>query len=264
MSQSKELRLLSGERNTHCDQLKDSYVEKTQRLDDEDVSGLRTFIGLRQAQETPLDVSRSRDKTDHDVIRQNHKFLWNQEDVPDTWGARLAKKYYDKLFKEYCICDLTYYKYNKVALRWRTEKEVIVGKGQFECGSKTCQEKENLRSWELNFGYIEHGEKKNALVKLRLCPECSVKLNYRSQKREVKRRKSLKRLDTNSESNNDVPTVSSNIELNKERDSNLAEIQSSENTDADKSENIWKEKPTEDIEKTREKEFEEYLADLLM
>lgn len=51
-------------------------------------------------------------------------------------------------------------------MRWRTEKEVIVGKGQFECGSKTCKEKENLRSWELNFGYVEHGEKKNALVKL--------------------------------------------------------------------------------------------------
>jgi len=51
-------------------------------------------------------------------------------------------------------------------LRWRTEKEVVVGKGQFECGSKTCKEKDNLRSWEINFGYIEHNEKKNALVKL--------------------------------------------------------------------------------------------------
>ncbi|TGZ37727.1 Protein FRA10AC1-like protein, partial [Temnothorax longispinosus] len=207
----------------------------------------------------------SRDKTDYDVIRENHKFLWEQEDIPDTWGAKLAKKYYDKLFKEYCICDLTYYKHNKVALRWRTEKEVIVGKGQFECGSKTCKEKENLRSWELNFGYVEHGEKKNALVKLRLCPECSVKLNYRSQKREVKRGKSLKRLDTNSESNNDVATVSSTLESDNraEIDSRSAEIQSSENTDTNES-NIWKEKPTEDAEKTREKEFEEYLADLLI
>ncbi|XP_011866694.1 PREDICTED: protein FRA10AC1 homolog [Vollenhovia emeryi] len=207
----------------------------------------------------------SRDKTDHDVIRENHKFLWDQEkDVPDTWGAKLAKKYYDKLFKEYCICDLMYYKYNKVALRWRTEKEVIVGKGQFECGSKTCGEKEDLRSWELNFGYVEHGEKKNALVKLRLCPECSVKLNYRSQKREVKRGKALKRLDVYSESNN-VPTASSNPESdnNAEIDSSSAEIQSIENTGANES-NIWKEKPTEDVEKTREKEFEEYLADLLM
>lgn len=60
-------------------------------------------------------VLRSRDKTDYDVIRENHKFLWDQEkDIPDTWGAKLAKKYYDKLFKEYCICNLTYYKHNKV------------------------------------------------------------------------------------------------------------------------------------------------------
>lgn len=51
-------------------------------------------------------------------------------------------------------------------MRWRIEKEVIVGKGQFECGNKKCNEKENLRSWEVNFGYVEHGEKKNALVKL--------------------------------------------------------------------------------------------------
>jgi len=29
-------------------------------------------------------------------------------------GKRLAKKYYDKLFKEYCIADLTRYKENKV------------------------------------------------------------------------------------------------------------------------------------------------------
>lgn len=109
--------------------------------------------------------------------------------MPDSWGAQLAKKYYDKLFKEYCIADLTYYKQNKVhhyvwcilnfsyqqilhvnikqvALRWRTEKEVIIGKGQFECGNKKCKEKEGLKSWEVNFGYIEHEEKKNALVKL--------------------------------------------------------------------------------------------------
>ena len=40
--------------------------------------------------------------------------------------------------------------------------------GQFECGAKRCTEREGLRSWEVNFAYVEHGEKKNALVKLRM------------------------------------------------------------------------------------------------
>ncbi|XP_012226714.1 protein FRA10AC1 homolog [Linepithema humile] len=226
---------------------------------------INDYLTLYGQSVSSLKRDTSRDKTDYDVIRENHKFLWDQDDTPDTWGAKLAKKYYDKLFKEYCICDLTYYKYNKVALRWRTEKEVIAGKGQFECGSKTCMEKENLRSWELNFGYEEHGEKKNALVKLRLCPECSVKLNYCSQKREVKRKKSLKRLGTNSENNDGISATSSNQDSDNkaETDSNPLETQTTESVDTDQS-NVWKEKPIEDVDKSREKEFEEYLADLLM
>ncbi|XP_032101390.1 protein FRA10AC1 isoform X3 [Sapajus apella] len=108
------------------------------------------------------------DKTDMDVIRENHRFLWNEEDEMDmTWEKRLAKKYYDKLFKEYCIADLSKYKENKFGFRWRVEKEVISGKGQFVCGNKYCDKKEGLKSWEVNFGYTEHGEKRNALVKLR-------------------------------------------------------------------------------------------------
>jgi hypothetical protein len=34
----------------------------------------------------------------------------------------------------------------------------------------------SLRSWEVNFGYVEHGEKKNALVKLSRC-NCSINQN---------------------------------------------------------------------------------------
>ncbi|NXD75530.1 F10C1 protein, partial [Halcyon senegalensis] len=123
--------------------------------------------------------SGANDKTDLDVIRENHRFLWYEDDETDmNWEKRLAKKYYDKLFKEYCIADLSRYKENKFGFRWRHEKEVISGKGQFSCGNKHCDEKEGLKSWEVNFGYVEHGEKRNALVKLRLCPECSYKLNF--------------------------------------------------------------------------------------
>ena len=57
------------------------------------------------------------DRRDIDVIRENHRFLWEAEDEAGadvTWGRRLARKYYDKLFKEYAICDLRRYQENKV------------------------------------------------------------------------------------------------------------------------------------------------------
>lgn len=82
----------------------------------------------------------------------------------------------------------------------------------------------------------------------------------------MKRKKSLKRLGTNPESNNDTSIASDNRESDNKADTNLnpAVTQTNiENTDTDES-NIWKEKPAQDMEKTREKEFEEYLADLLM
>lgn len=58
----------------------------------------------------------SKDRTDIDVLKANHRFLWD-DSTPDTWESQFAKKYYDKLFKEYCIADLTYYKENKVKSR---------------------------------------------------------------------------------------------------------------------------------------------------
>lgn len=94
------------------------------------------------------------------------KFIWNEEDKPQTWEERLAKKYYDKLFREYCICDLSRYKENKIANRFRIEKEIVLGKGQFVCAEKSCKVEADLRTWEVNFAYTEAGEKKNALVKI--------------------------------------------------------------------------------------------------
>lgn len=73
-------------------------------------------------------------------------------------------------------------------MRWRIEKEVFSGKGQFICGNKTCDKREGLKSYEVNFAYVEGGEQKNALVKLRLCPECAVMLNYYNDKKSKKRK----------------------------------------------------------------------------
>lgn len=44
--------------------------------------------------------------------------------------------------------------------------------GQFFCGNKRCENKEGLKSWEVNFAYVEHEEKRNALLKLRKCQSC--------------------------------------------------------------------------------------------
>lgn len=47
-------------------------------------------------------------------MRDNHRFIWTDDDDADTWEKQMSKKYYDKLFKEYCICDLSFYKQAKV------------------------------------------------------------------------------------------------------------------------------------------------------
>lgn len=94
---------------------------------------------------------------------------------------KLAKRYWDRLYKEYAIADLSRFKEKKLGMRWRSEKEVISGKGQFVCGAVHCKSVEFLRSWEVDFAYKERGEKRNALVKVRLCPVCSAKLNYHKQ-----------------------------------------------------------------------------------
>ncbi|KAF3604706.1 hypothetical protein F2Q69_00034649 [Brassica cretica] len=88
-------------------------------------------------------------KTDHDTLREGYRFIRSEEDdLNPSWEQRLVKRYYDKLFKEYCIADMSRYKTGQMGLRWRTEKEVMSGKGQFMCGSKQCHEIEGLASYE--------------------------------------------------------------------------------------------------------------------
>jgi len=133
-------------------------------------------------------------QTEYDILKKEFKFIRNEEDNDDsTWEKRIAKKYYDKLYKEYCLANLVYYKEGKIALRWRIERELISGKGQFICGNVDCSETENLHSWEVNFAYKEDNQKKNALVKLRLCPKCSYKLNYKKIKQLKNKEKEEKR-----------------------------------------------------------------------
>ncbi|KAI3364830.1 hypothetical protein L3Q82_001016 [Scortum barcoo] len=90
------------------------------------------------------EVDRAKDKTDLDVLRENHRFLWRDEDEDDmTWEKELAKKYYDKLFKEYCIADLSRYKENKDI--FIKEKTVFASRKEVKSQKKTKRlSEENL------------------------------------------------------------------------------------------------------------------------
>lgn len=91
-------------------------------------------------------------RTDMDVLREHHQFIredGGSVDLDAPWEERLAAKYYQTIIKEYAVVDLSRYKEMKVGLRWRTEPEVIAGKGQFECGSLSCTERFGLQSFEV-------------------------------------------------------------------------------------------------------------------
>ncbi|KAG9267335.1 protein FRA10AC1 [Astyanax mexicanus] len=224
----------------------------------------------------------AKDKNDLDVVKENHRFLWRDEDEEDmTWEKELAKKYYDKLFKEYCIADLSRYKENKFGFRWRIETEVVSGKGQFLCGNKRCEKQEGLKSWEVNFAYVEHGEKRNALVKLRLCPECSFKLNYHHKRKEVKVQKKkhrskedkgvkLQEKESSSHSKKLKKKKRKHKNKNKEysssssEDSLESESESEKEGEGPSESEHWKGPAPSVEEKSREQEFDEYFEDMFL
>lgn len=117
-------------------------------------------------------------KSATEQLRESYRFIRTAEDdAKDDAQTQMARRYYAKLFREYCLADLTRYKENKIGMRWRTSREVVAGKGQFVCGNKACSATKGLKSYEINFVYKEQGVLKQALVKLRVCPECAKKIN---------------------------------------------------------------------------------------
>lgn len=61
---------------------------------------------------------------------------------------------------------------------WRRQRDTRVARGQFSCGCLGCESRDALESYELNFAFVEAGERRAALVKVRACPGCAVKLFY--------------------------------------------------------------------------------------
>ncbi|GAA5992725.1 hypothetical protein JCM10908_006899 [Rhodotorula pacifica] len=160
--------------------------------------------------------AKPRSRHDLDVLRERHQFVRDSRVDPATlsWEDQLASKFYDSLFKEYAVVNLKHYKTGAVALRWRTEDEVLSGIGHLTCGSLRCQFHEpsssildslanpdpdpdsetplvetRLEELEMPFGYMEEGVKKTALVKVVLCRECGKKLRYGKEKAKEEREK---------------------------------------------------------------------------
>jgi len=142
------------------------------------------YGGKRKLEEQAKKEKNKRYITDEDINRENYRFVRTEaDDAADTYEARLAQKYYSKLFREYCLADMSFYKEGKMGLRWRTQEEVINGKGQFVCGNLKCDNDGELRSHQVNFAYLEHGVRKSTQVKLRVCNKCAYKLNYKKIKK---------------------------------------------------------------------------------
>ncbi|KAJ3273857.1 hypothetical protein HDV01_003835 [Terramyces sp. JEL0728] len=198
-------------------------------------------------------ITKEKSLSEVQILKKNHQFL--REDESETWEERLAEKYYNKLFKEYCLGDFSRYKTGAIGLRWRTEKECISGKGQFICGNLGC-ENDELKSWEVNFAYMEKGEKKNVLVKIRLCPDCSDLLNYKK----LKDAKKLDRMELK-DSERKRKIKEEEEERKKSKQEHPEEPVDAEEQNG----NIWSAPIKEPEEgKSKEEEMDEYLRELFV
>ena len=139
----------------------------------------------------------SSEQSESSILASHFQFVRDddadEKDFNHDYRVRMARKYYDRLFKEYAIVDLSEYKSGRIGMRWRVEREVIQGKGQFICGARKCEEKGDLTSYEVPFRYKEQGEVKTELVKVRVCLSCAEKLILASSKSKSQ----LKKVETN-------------------------------------------------------------------
>jgi protein FRA10AC1 len=148
---------------------------------------------------------------DHAELEKHYTFVPSDE-KKNTWQERMLNHYHSHLYKEYVLADMSRAP-SQLGLRWRTQQEVQNGRGHATCGNKHCpggsarkslskaaqlllesyyqsphqpeseEEEEKLlarlphgaglHDYEVPFTYIEQGETKTELVKLRLCLRCS-------------------------------------------------------------------------------------------
>ena len=209
-------------------------------------------------------------KTDADVLRENHRFIRSDAELEaGTWEEQLAIKYYAALFQEYCLADMTRYKEGAVGLRWRTQKEVVSGKGQFVCGNVKCASSSDLESFEVNFSYVEAGVKKRALVKLRVCPDCALKLHYKKMKamrKEARRKRKYSDASVDSEVAQEQSEKKPIIASKRNKSGSLDDVREDAEEVADPSytTTATPKQSTADAVAKRGTDMDEFLSDLLL
>ncbi|KAI5799854.1 folate-sensitive fragile site protein Fra10Ac1-domain-containing protein, partial [Geopyxis carbonaria] len=114
-------------------------------------------------------------RTERDILEAHHRFL-HPATAPEDEETALARAYYEKLFKEFAVMELSRWREGMVAMRWRTADEVKKGLGEKVCGSLRCGESEGLECREVDFKYQEKGKDERALVKVWVCEKCCRKL----------------------------------------------------------------------------------------
>ncbi|KAF8252443.1 hypothetical protein K440DRAFT_633752, partial [Wilcoxina mikolae CBS 423.85] len=116
-------------------------------------------------------------RTERDILLSHHRFLREHSPASTTaeYERALVASYDAKLYKEFVLIELSQYCAGRVAMRWRTEEEVKKGKGERTCAALDC-EKASEGEREVLFNYVEDGEAREAMVKVRLCEVCSGKL----------------------------------------------------------------------------------------
>mmetsp|Transcript_44609 Transcript_44609/g.112402 ORF Transcript_44609/g.112402 Transcript_44609/m.112402 type:complete len:524 (+) Transcript_44609:64-1635(+) len=163
---------------------------------------LRPYPGISPSEQAAQRALRERrERTDADVVRETYRFVRTQEhdrqlSAEDEYAARVAQRYYDRLHREYALVDLSRARaHAQVGLRWRTEGELLAGKGQFTCGEQSCrfvaaeqgssaaelpseEAPPGLDTFRLPFSYREHGELCRVHVKVRLCAHCAELLRF--------------------------------------------------------------------------------------
>lgn len=85
--------------------------------------------------DAPAASHRPTNMSELSILLKHHQFIRDESDDDMdasklSWEDKVSLSWYNKLFREYAVCDLTQCKTGAIALRWRTEEEVLQRAGE--------------------------------------------------------------------------------------------------------------------------------------